>query len=73
MRIIIERDLIMFDESSDAHEPKKRIVDMAQKEFESFIKKTFPDGIPEQELNYWIIKFDAILDECFNMSEGCSK
>lgn len=70
MKIIIERDLIMFDESNDAHEPKKRIVDMAQKDFESFIERTYPDGITEQELNDWIVKYEAISDKYFNLLES---
>ena len=70
MRIIIERDLIMFDESNDAHEAKKRIVDMAQKDFESFIDKTYPDGITEQELNDWIVKYEAIFNKYFNLLES---
>lgn len=62
----------MFDESNDAHEPKKRIVDMAQKDFESFIERTYPDGITEQELNDWIVKYEAIFNKYFNLLEGQS-
>ena len=71
MKIIIERNLIMFDESNDAHEAKKRIVDMAQKDFEGFIERTYPEGITEQELNDWLVKYEAIFDKYFNMLEGC--
>jgi hypothetical protein len=70
MKVISELDLIMFNESDEATAAKRKIIDnYSQKEFEDFINTTFPDGITEEELNHWIIKYPEIMKSFWELLE----
>ena len=70
MKVISELDLIMFDESDEATEAKRQIIDnYFQEEFENFITIMFPDGITKDELNKWIIKYSDAMKHFWELLE----
>lgn len=70
MKVILDLDLIMFNEREDASRAKERILDMHEEEtFEKFIGELFPDGATTDEISNWIIRFDCIFDKYFTMQE----
>lgn len=60
MKVIIDTDLMNFNESDEANKAKANIIDHDAEEFEKYIEKMFPDGISSDRLNEFII----IYEEC---------
>ena len=61
MKVIIDTDLMNFNESDEASKAKANIIDHDAEEFEKYIEKMFPDGISSESLNELIITYE----ECY--------
>lgn len=58
MKVIIETDLMNFNESDEASKAKANILDHDAEEFEKRIERMFPDGISKDMLDEFIILYN---------------
>lgn len=57
MKVIIDTDLMNFNESDEASKAKASIIDHDAEEFEERIESMFPNGISRDMLNEFIILY----------------
>jgi hypothetical protein len=74
MKVIIETDLMNFNESDEASKAKANIIDHDAEDFEKRIERMFPDGISRDRLNEFIITYNECFREyyalCDRINEG---
>ena len=61
MKVIIETNLMNFNEGDKASKAKANIIDHDAEEFEKRVERMFPDGIAKEDLDDFIIAYN----ECF--------
>lgn len=59
MKVIIDTDLMNFNESDRASKAKANIIDHDAEEFERLIERMFPDGLTKEDLDSFIITYEG--------------